>query len=201
MSFVFIIVLLRLFIFRAKTWAALFVFSSVIPYSLLTAWAYFKVPNPYIYFKSLGYVAPFVSAAFLICWLDWFKRERFKFIKLFLLIVLGLWVIWRTVAVYAEIHHLRPHVFIGKSIISLEEIYNIVPENAPIRINFTKWFKSAHIVTVLRHRRLHLGRPFDYVSKSYFANDWEYSLENKPLKDKTNIWNNGTYYLYKRDFK
>ena len=196
LSFAFIIILLRLFVFRAKTWTALFIFSSVIPYGLMVAWAYFKVPNPYIYFKSLGYVAPFVSAAFLICWLDWFKVERFKFIKKILLIIIGLWIIWRIVAVYAEVRHLQPRIFIGKSVTSLDEIYEIVPETAPIRINFTKWFKSAHIVTILRHRHLHLGRPFDYVSKSYFANDWKYSLENKPLKNKEDVWNNGTYYLY-----
>ena len=167
----------------------------------MVAWAYFKVPNPYIYFKSLGYVAPFVSAAFLICWLDWFKLERFKFIKNILLLVMALWIIWRLLAVYVEARYLRPHTFIGKSVTSLEKIYDIVPATAPIRINFTDWFKSAHIATVLRHRDLHFNKPFAYIPKIYRNNNWKYSLENKPLKNRKDIWNNGTYFLYKNTNK
>ena len=199
LSFAFFLALLRLFILRTKTWPALFLFSSAIPYGLMIAWAYFIIPNPYVYFKTLGFVAPFVSAAFLICWLDWFKLERHKLIKNILLLVMVLWVIWRIVAVHAETYHLQPHIFIGKSVTSLEEIYDIVPEDAPVRINFTEWFNSAHIVTVLRHRHLHLNEPFSYVQKVYTNDNWRYTLENKPLKNRTNVWNNGTYYLYKRE--
>jgi hypothetical protein len=198
LSFAFFLALLRLLIFRTKTWAALFLFSSAIPYGLMIAWAYFKIPNPYVYFKSLGFVAPFVSAAFLICWLDWFKLERQKLIKNILLLVMALWIIWRLAAVHAETYHLQPHIFIGKSVTSLEEIYDIVPEDAPIRINFTEWFNSAHIVTILRHRNLDIIKPFSYVPKAYQKSDYKYILENKVQKNKTNIWNNGTYYLYKR---
>jgi len=201
LSFVFIIALLKLFVFRTKTWPTLFLFSSIIPYGLMIAWAYYKIPNHYVYFKSLGFVAPFVSAAFLICWLDWFKLERHKLIKNILLLVMALWIIWRIVAVHAETYHLQPNIFIGKSVTSLEEIYDIVPKSDTIRINFTEWFNSAHIVTILRYRNLDIIEPFSYVPKAYRKSDYKYILENQVQKNKTNVWNNGTYYLYKREIK
>jgi len=198
LTLAFVLLLLRLIIFRIKTWPALFIISSVVPYGLMIAWAYFKVPNRYIYFKSLGYVAPFVSAAFLICWLDWHKTTRFKFIKIALATIMVFWLLWRTIAVYTEVLYLRPHIFIDGSVTSLEEIYDIVPESDTIRINFTEWFDSAHIVTILRHRKLDIVKPFSYVPKSYKKKNHKYILENKPQKNKNDIWNNGTYFLYKR---
>ena len=198
LSIAFVVLLLRLILFKFKTWKALFIFSSTVPYALMIAWAFFKVPNRYIYFKALGYVAPFVSAAFVICWLDWHKETRIKFIKGFLIFLMVFWIAWRLIAVCTEILYLKPNIFIGKPVTSLEKIYDIVPKSDTIRINFTEWFNSAHIVTILRHRKLDIIKPFSYVPKSYRQKDYQYILENKKITNKKDIWNNGTYFLYKK---
>ncbi|RLD62258.1 MAG: hypothetical protein DRI95_13270, partial [Bacteroidetes bacterium] len=65
----------------------------------------------------------------------------------------------------------------------------------------TEWFNSAHIVTILRYRNLDIIEPFSYVPKAYRKSDYKYILENKVQKNRTNVWNNGTYYLYKREIK
>ena len=199
LTILFFIIILRMILFRRKTFSALFIFSSIIPYSLLIAWAYFKVPNKYIYFKSLGYISPFVSIAFLIAWLDWYKISKYKLLKLCLLIIIFFWISWRVIALYGGINNSFPTRFLDESISSLEDIYKYVPTNDCIRINFSDIYYSPHVITVLRNRQLHITKPFGYICQKYRNYDWKFSLENKSLENTTNIWNNGTYYLYNRN--
>ncbi len=195
----FFIIISRMIFFRWKTWSTLFIFSSIIPYGLMIAWAYFEVSNKYIYFKALGYISPFVSAAFLIAWLDWYKISKLKLIKLCLAIIMCFWISWRILAVYGEIKNASPRRFLDDSIVSLSEIYKYVPINDCININFGNMYYSPHVITALRKRPLNVVHMFGYISWKYKNPNWKYSLENKQLENITNIWNNGTYYLYSKD--
>ncbi len=112
---------------------------------------------------------------------------------------MSFWISWRILAVYGEIKNASPERFLDDSIVSLSEIYKYVPINDCININFGNMYYSPHVITALRKRPLNVVHMFGYISWKYKNPNWKYSLENKQLENITNIWNNGTYYLYSKD--
>ncbi|NLF40657.1 hypothetical protein GX586_14525, partial [bacterium] len=182
-------------IVRWRTWKALYLWPASLTVGALLAWAYWRVPNRYVFFKSMGYVLPLFVTAVFVGWDTHIAAARRRLVRVLLVCFAALWICWHVLSVVVA---QMPFRFVTESITGLTDIDRVVPTNEIIRINFGDMYLTPYVFMVMRHRPLCTYQPFGYTPRSYPNDTWTYSLEDHALPGSQPVWSNDVYYLYKR---
>jgi len=173
------------------------------PYGVLVASAaalvlgtYFMVPNRYMYFKALGFVAPIFSMVAAAAWLAAYGRYTHWLMRRVLLGWFALAAGLRADALVSMPWHFMPQRYIGEGIRSLESLHTIVPHHDGILVDFGDVYYSPHVMAMLRHWPLTTTKPFGYIWWQYRTADPRYVLTQTSWQGQAPVWSNTIYYLY-----
>jgi hypothetical protein len=183
---------------RRKTFPGIYVGTGMVSFSILVAWAFIFVPNKYLYYKSMGYIIPFMSLGYSAGLTELYKDLKKNSLRAFLLFLVFLWIVWRLHALIALARNSSGFRFISEKIFALDEVYDIVKENEIIRINYGDTYTAPHVITVLRKRTLDVPFLFGYITEPHRQKTWDYLLHNEPVNNKKLVWHNNKYFLYRR---